>query len=130
MIVRDLAEARETQRLVKSEGWDSTRLLLKADNVGFSFHITRLYAGTENHFHYKNHFECVYVISGEGTIEDKGTGEVHDLFPGKMYVLDKHDQHCVRPTTELVVACVFNPPVTGREVHDETGAYALDGEEI
>ena len=62
MIVRDLAEARKTERLVKSEGWDSTRLLLKSDNVGFSFHITTLYAGGENHFHYKNHYESVYVV--------------------------------------------------------------------
>ncbi|EAS50361.1 ectoine synthase [Aurantimonas manganoxydans SI85-9A1] len=130
MIVRDLAEARKTERLVKSEGWDSTRLLLKSDNVGFSFHITTLYAGGENHFHYKNHYESVYVVSGEGTIEDKATGEVHDLRPGVMYVLDKHDRHIVRPTTEMSVACVFNPPLNGKEVHDETGAYALEGEAI
>jgi L-ectoine synthase len=130
MIVRDLAEARKTERLVKSEGWDSTRLLLKSDNVGFSFHITTLYADGENHFHYKNHYESVYVVSGEGTIEDKATGEVHDLRPGVMYVLDKHDRHIVRPKTEMSVACVFNPPLNGKEVHDETGAYALEGEAI
>jgi len=23
------------------------------------------------------------------------------------------------------MVCVFNPPLTGREVHDETGAYAV-----
>ncbi len=130
MIVRDLTVARQTDRLVKSEGWDSTRLLLKSDNVGFSFHITTLYAGGENHFHYKNHFESVYCISGEGTIEDKATGEVHDLRPGVMYVLDKHDRHIVRPKTEMSVACVFNPPLNGREVHDETGAYALEAEAV
>ena len=130
MIIRDLTEARETRRFVKGEGWDSTRLLLKDDNCGFSFHITTLYAGGENPFHYKNHIESVYIVSGEGTIEDRETGEVHELYPGKMYVLDKHDRHTVRPRTEMQVACVFNPPLNGREVHDASGAYALEGETI
>ncbi len=26
----------------------------------------------------------------------------------------------------MLTACVFNPPVTGREVHDENGAYPAD----
>jgi L-ectoine synthase len=65
----------------------------------------------------------VYVLSGEGTIEDLATGQVHDLKPGTLYALDAHDRHVVRPRTDIVTACVFNPPVTGREVHDESGAY-------
>jgi len=31
----------------------------------------------------------------------------------------------VRAKTDLRMACVFNPPVTGREVHDEHGVYPL-----
>jgi L-ectoine synthase len=27
--------------------------------------------------------------------------------------------------THMRMVCVFNPPITGKEVHDETGAYAL-----
>jgi len=124
MIVRDLEKARGTERLVKSNGWDSTRLLLANDDMGFSFHITRLYAGTEHTFHYKHHFESVYCVSGEGTIEDLATGEVHDIHPGVMYALDKHDKHKLRVKSELVMACCFNPPVTGNEVHREDGSYA------
>ena len=126
MIVRDLADARSGERLVNANGWDSTRLLLADDNMGFSFHITTMYAGEELPMHYRNHLEAVYVLSGEGTIEDLGTGETHALKPGVLYALDKHDRHIVRPRTDIVTACVFNPPVTGREVHDETGAYPAD----
>lgn len=124
MIVRDLEKARETDRLVTSEGWDSTRLLLAGDEMGFSFHITRIHAGTEHTFHYKHHFESVYCVSGEGSIEDLATGAVHQIHPGVMYALDKHDKHTLRAKSELVMACCFNPPVTGQEVHRADGSYA------
>lgn len=123
MIVRDYNEAKETERRVDSEGWNSVRLLLKDDNMGFSFHITTIYEGAELEMHYKNHLESVYCMSGEGSIEDLATGEVHEIRPGTMYALDKHDKHILRGKTEMKMACVFNPPVTGLEVHDETGAY-------
>jgi L-ectoine synthase len=85
-----------------------------------------MYAGQELRMHYRNHVEAVFVLKGKGTIEDLETGEVHALSPGVLYALDGHDRHVVRPITDLVTACVFNPPVTGREVHDETGAYPAD----
>lgn len=130
MIVRDLAEANGTRRRVVSKGWESTRLLLKDDGMGFSFHITTIYAGAELPMHYKNHLESVYCVSGEGSIEDLATGEVHEIRPGVMYALNKHDRHILRGRTEMVMACVFNPPVTGREVHDDTGAYPLEAEPV
>jgi L-ectoine synthase len=130
MIVRDLAEASGSRRRVVSKGWESTRLLLKDDAMGFSFHITTIYAGAELPMHYKNHLECVYCISGEGSIEDLATGQVHEIRPGVMYALNDHDRHILRGRTEMVMACVFNPPVTGREVHDETGAYPLEAEPV
>ena len=123
MIVRKLADVRASERNVKSSGWESARLLLEDDGMGFSFHITTMYAGQELRMHYKHHLEAVYVLSGWGTIEDLATGESHSLFPGVMYALNANDRHVVRPRTDMVTACVFNPPVTGREVHDETGAY-------
>lgn len=130
MIVRELAEANGTRRRVVSKGWESTRLLLKDDGMGFSFHITTIYAGAELPMHYRNHLESVYCVSGEGSIEDLATGEVHEIRPGVMYALDKHDRHILRGRTEMVMACVFNPPVTGREVHDDTGAYPLEAEPV
>jgi len=124
MIVRDLSAARQTDRLVVADGWDSTRLLLADDAMGFSFHITRIHAGTEHHFHYKHHFESVYCISGSGEIEDLATSEIHQIRPGVMYALDRNDRHRLKAGTELVLACCFNPPVTGREVHRTDGSYA------
>jgi len=128
MIIRNLDTIRASDRNVESHGWESARLLLKDDGMGFSFHITTMYAGEELHMHYKNHLESVFVLSGEGTIEDLATGEIHDLKPGALYALNANDRHVVRPCTDIVTACVFNPPVTGREVHDETGAYPADAD--
>lgn len=130
MIVRDLNKAKSTTRLVESDGWNSVRLLLKDDKMGFSFHITTIYAGAECHFEYKNHLESVYCVAGTGSIEDCATGEIHPIQAGVMYALDKHDKHILRGETEMTMACVFNPPVTGREVHLPDGSYALEGAPI
>lgn len=130
MIVRDLKAAEETRRRVVSKGWESTRLLLKDDGMGFSFHMTTIYEGAELPMHYQNHLESVYCVSGEGSIEDRATGEVHEIRPGVMYALDKHDRHILRARTEMKMACVFNPPLNGREVHDESGAYPLEAETV
>jgi len=123
MIIRNFKAARRSHRRVESEGWESVRLLLKDDEMGFSLHITTLFAGEELKMHYQNHLEAVFILRGEGEIEDLATGEVHKLKSGVLYALNDNDRHVVRPRTDIVAVCVFNPPVTGREVHDETGAY-------
>ncbi len=125
MIVRDLAEANKNERRVDSEGWTSVRLLLREDNMGFSFHITTIHKDAELEMEYKNHLESVYCMTGEGSIEDLATGEIHQIRPGIMYALNKHDRHILRADkgSEMVMACVFNPPVVGNEVHGPDGAY-------
>src|SRR5690606_32630417 len=117
MIVRDLKAAEASARRIVSEGWESTRLLLKNDEVGFSFHITTIYQNAELHFHYHNHFESVYCISGKGEIEDLATGKIYPITPGTLYVLDQHDKHILRAQEEMKLACVFTPPLNGKEVH-------------
>ncbi|MEX2534196.1 MAG: ectoine synthase [Trueperaceae bacterium] len=131
MIVRDLNEAKGTERHVFSKGWDSVRLLLKSDEMGFSFHITTIHAGAELPMHYKNHLESVYCIDGSGSIEDRASGEIHPIRPGVVYALDKNDRHILRadPDKPMIMACVFNPPVTGNEVHLDDGSYAPAVEE-
>lgn len=113
------------ERDIDQENWRSRRFVLAGDKVGFSFHDTLLRAGTESEFWYANHVECVYVYEGTGTLINRDTGEEHDLRPGTVYLLDNHDRHTVRAKTDIRTACVFNPPVTGREVHDERGVYPL-----
>ncbi|KMK68866.1 ectoine synthase [Puniceibacterium sp. IMCC21224] len=130
MIVRDLNKIldKERDRVVSDAQWTSARLLLADDKMGFSFHITFLKAGSEHTFEYKNHFESVYCMQGTGSITDLATGETHKIVPGVMYALDKHDRHTLRADEELVMACCFNPPVTGTEVHREDGSYAAPEE--
>lgn len=126
MIVRDLEDCENSDRCVKSQTWQSVRMLLKDDNMGFSFHITTIFAGTVTPMHYQQHLESVYCMSGRGEIEDLASGAVHPIKPGTLYILDQHDKHVLRTFEELSLACVFNPPLTGREVHNAEGSYPLE----
>lgn len=130
MIVRTLADCEQSDRKIVTETWDSTRMLLKDDNMGFSFHITTIYADSETHIHYQNHLESVYCISGEGEIETLADGKVYPIKPGTLYILDQHDEHLLRGFSEMKMACVFNPPLNGKEVHNEDGVYPLEAEAI
>ena len=128
MIIRNLADIRASGSNVKSENntWESARMLLKKDGMGFSFHITTLYAGAEIQIQYLNHLESVYIMQGKGTIENLANNEVNALLPGVMYALNEHDQHILRIEEEIICACVFNPPISGQEVHDKNNSYPAD----
>jgi L-ectoine synthase len=125
MIVRSLLEIEDTERDVRTPNWRSKRLILAREQVGFSMHETILDAGSVNDFWYAHHVEAVFVVAGEGELLDKETGITYQLGPGSLYLLDGHEHHQLRPKTEMRTVCVFNPPVTGREVHDENGVYPL-----
>jgi L-ectoine synthase len=125
VIVRTLDGIAGTDRTVSAETWTSRRLLLADDGLGFSLHDTILEAGTTTTMWYRNHIEAVYCIEGEGEIVELDTDVVHPIRPGTVYALDAHDRHTVRARTRLRMVCVFNPPCTGQETHDETGAYPL-----
>lgn len=126
MIVRTLKDAENSDRRVVTKTWESTRMLLKEDNMGFSFHITTIYANTETHIWYQNHLESVYCMSGNGEIETLADGKVYPIEAGTLYILDQHDEHLLRGGSEdMKMACVFNPPLNGKEVHDENGVYPL-----
>ncbi|TVR03997.1 MAG: ectoine synthase [Deltaproteobacteria bacterium] len=125
MIVKYLEDLLDTEADVKAETWNSRRLLLKREGMGFSMHDTLIHAGTETHIWYQNHLEAVYCIEGEGEIETIADGKVYPIRPGMIYALDKHDEHWLRARTQMRMVCVFNPPITGREVHDENGVYPL-----
>ncbi|MBA54852.1 MAG: L-ectoine synthase [Pseudomonadales bacterium] len=132
MIVRKLQEAENSGRkIVDPNGnWDSTRLLLKDDNMGFSFHITTIYKGADFQMHYQNHLESVFCMSGRGEVETLADGKKYPIEPGTIYILDQNDKHVLRAFEEMKMACVFNPPLTGKEVHNAEGAYELEAESI
>ncbi len=132
MIVRQLSNAENSLRkIVSPDGnWESTRLLLKEDQMGFSFHITTIYKGADFQMHYQNHLESVYCLSGRGEVVTLDDGKAYPIEPGTIYILDKHDRHQLRAFEEMKMACVFNPPLNGKEVHNESGAYELEAEPL
>jgi len=125
MIVRNLKDCENSERRVRAETWQSVRMLLASDKMGFSFHITTIYADTETHMHYQQHLESVYCMSGKGRIKNLADDSVHEISPGTLYILDKHDKHILYAEEELSLACVFNPPITGNETHNKEGSYPL-----
>jgi L-ectoine synthase len=125
MIVRTLTDIVGTDRDVDAPTFSSRRLVLAKEGVGFSLHDTILYAGSETVMWYANHIEAVYCIEGTGELIDHETGEKYQVSPGTMYLLDGHEHHTLKAITQLRMVCVFNPALTGREVHDEDGVYPL-----
>jgi len=125
MIVRHIDEIKNSKKEVHAENgnWTSRRMLLSSDNMGFSFHETLIYENTETLIWYKNHLEAVYCIEGKGEIETTDDGKIYKIEPGVMYALDKHDRHLLRADETMRLICVFNPPLTGEEMHDKEGAY-------
>lgn len=125
MIVRRLEDLIGGERDVVAPTFRSRRLLLAQDAMGFSFHDTVLHAGSETLIWYKHHVEAVYCIEGEGELELLPEGPTYAIRAGTFYALDGHERHSLRARTDLRMICVFNPPLTGAEVHDEEGAYPL-----
>ncbi len=125
MIVRSLEEIQNTDRDVRAKNgnWESRRLILNDDAVGFSLHDTIIHAGTETLLWYKHHIEAVYCIEGEGEVETTENDKVYPIKAGTVYLLNGNERHWLRARTTMRMVCVFNPAVTGKEVHDEDGAY-------
>jgi L-ectoine synthase len=125
MIVRTLAEIIGTPRHVTGDVWESRRILLKDDGMGFSLHDTIVKEGCEQKLHYKHHLEANYCISGRGEVVDVKTGKTYPIEPGTLYALDKNDEHILRAISgDLRLVCVFNPPLSGQEKHQPDGSYA------
>lgn len=131
MIFRTLQEAQKTERHILAEDWATTRLLLKGDGMGFSLGVTTIDAGRESPPRcYQNHVEAVFILDGEGEIECLDENKIYPLNPGTFYALDKHDRYILRAKTKMQAICVFNPPLCGKEIHNEEGSYPLKSEEI
>ena len=96
--------------------------------MGFSFHETTIFPGGRTHIHYKNHLEAVWCVEGDGSIQTIADGKTYALEPGVVYALNEHDEHWLCGGKEpLRVICVFNPPLTGQEVHDKDGVMRCRG---
>ncbi len=125
MFVKTLSETLNTAAHVTGDAFESRRILLAADGLGYSFHDTVVKKGSTQRLEYKNHVEANYCIAGEGEVEEVATGRTWPLRPGTMYVLDKHDAHIIRAThSDLRLICIFTPALSGTETHDSDGSYA------
>ena len=126
MIVVSSAEIAGTPRDVSGPGWNSRRMIVREHGMGHSVHETRVKEGAELHLHYKNHFETNYCLAGEGEVEHLETGRVFAIRPGTIYALNENDRHILRATKgDLMLVCVFTPPLAGDEVHQNDGSYAV-----
>jgi quercetin dioxygenase-like cupin family protein len=124
MIYHSAEDLKGTKRCVQAEGFVSIRLALAEDNLGFT--VTEATGRTEIdlEIEHKNHIEAVYVLEGTGEVEIMETGEVYKLYPGVFYAFDKHERHRYRLDTEVRAIAIFNPPLLGDEINDESGGYA------
>ncbi|RKF16495.1 ectoine synthase [Roseovarius spongiae] len=123
MIVKTLDETLNTPDHVTGDAFESRRILLARDGLGYSFHDTLVKAGSTQNLEYKNHIEANYCIEGTGEVEEVATGRTWPLRPGTMYVLDRNDAHIVRAETDLRLVCIFTPALSGGETHDADGSY-------
>ena len=127
MIVRSLNDVVGTEFDVRGPGWNSRRFLLEEDGMGYSITHTVIAAGASMTLEYKSHFEACYCISGSGSVHDIKSDVTHKISVGTVYALNNHDLHTLQanPEQDMHLVCVFNPPLTGKEVHQEDGSYAL-----
>lgn len=128
MIVRSLKKILGTERDVAGPGWNSRRLLLASDGMGFSLTDTIIKQGAVLELEYTNHLEACYCIEGTGRIRRSDEQMWSTLEPFTLYALEQHDRHVVEALdADLRLVCVFNPPLSGREIHREDGSYAPAG---
>lgn len=126
MIIADKTKLQGTSRDAKGQGWESLRLLVRSDGVGFSMTETKVLPGSVLELQYKNHVEACYCISGEGTLVEVATGVRHQIKSGILYapnLHDKHEMHVAEGGEELRLICVFSPALEGDEVHGPDGSY-------
>ena len=126
MIIADKAKLTGTARDARGSGWESLRLLVRSDGMGFSLTETRVLPGAVLRLQYKHHIEACYCIGGAGEVVELSSGAVHPISAGVLYAPDAHDLHEVRGPADgeaLHLICVFSPGLEGAEVHGPDGSY-------
>jgi L-ectoine synthase len=94
--------------------------------MGYTITRTVVPPGRVNRWHYKHHLESCYCVMGKGILVNEETKEYYAIAPDTLYVLDKNDAHTLEAIDTLILICVFNPPLHGREVHGPDGAYSRE----
>ena len=126
MIIADKKTLNGTKRNASGPGWQSLRLLVRSDGMGFSMTETHVLPGAVLRLQYKHHVEACYCIAGSGTVVELNSGKRHEIVPGILYAPNSHDHHEVRVPEDgetLHLICVFSPGLEGNEVHGPDGSY-------
>lgn len=127
MKIIKIKDIENTDRSVFGNGFNSQRLLLESDKMGFSFFKTIIPKGGPYTWHYKHHLEACYCLSGKGVIKDVLKDIIYEIEPETMYVLNDNDLHTFEAIEDVVLISVFNPPLSGNEIHDENHSYKPSG---
>jgi len=127
MIVTNRRDLLGTARDARGPGWESVRMLVKSDGMGFSMTDTTVLPGAVLTLQYKNHVEACFCVSGRGKVTVMETGESYEIRPGVLYAPNAHDRHevCVIGAESLKLVCTFSPALEGDEVHQADGSYAV-----
>ena len=126
MIIADKQNLTGTSRDASGPGWESLRLLVRSDGMGFSMTETRVLRGAVLRLQYKHHIEACYCIGGAGEVVELDSGKVHPIHAGVLYAPNAHDLHEVHVPAggeALHLICVFSPGLEGTEVHGPDGSY-------
>ncbi len=123
-----MQESDAKKRTIAGGTASATRYVNQAEGCGVTLSVPRVPGGGEAVLWYKNHVEANYVIEGDGTLEDLGTGENWEVAPGTLYVVGPKDRHRVTNRAAFYGISVFNPPLVGNETHDADGSYPASGE--
>jgi L-ectoine synthase len=93
--------------------------------MGFSLNDTIIKDGSTLTLEYKNHLEACYCIEGEGVITALDDDISYPIKPFTLYALNKHDSHTISAVNgDMRLICIFNPPLTGQEIHGDDGSYS------
>jgi L-ectoine synthase len=114
------AEMQGSARHVRNDVYETTRLLLAADDAGASVTDILLQPGIEAEYGYADRTEIAYCIEGEATLVDPD-GQTHAIAPGTMWVARPGERFRFEAAVPTRLICVFTPPLAG----DETG-FASD----
>lgn len=105
-------------------GFTSHRFLLQRDGMGYTVTRTTIPAKGPQRWHYPQHLESCYCVSGVGELVDLRTGERHKIEPDTLYALDQHDDHTFEAIGgPVTLICVFSPALRGDEAHKEGHSY-------
>ena len=129
MLVRTMQQLESEGRVISISHGKATavRPLTKSDGVGFSMSEARGGKVGHSDLWYKNHWEANLVLAGSLDVIDKNSGEKFTLGQGDVYCVGPDDPHQLVAQTDVELLCIFNPPLTGKEVHDSDGAYPASG---